>query len=129
MTLEMPTLRLGTRGSDLALWQASNVSDLLSREAPMHDVEIVKVKTTGDKVQDRPIEAIGRTAVFTAELDVALQEGRVDLAVHSLKDVETTLAEGIRFERRLFHSMFATEDQTEGMAAFVEKRKAHFKNK
>lgn len=94
MTFEMPKLRLGTRGSDLALWQASNVSDLLSREAPMHDVEMVVVKTTGDVVQDRPIDAIGRTAVFTAELDVALQHENVELAVHSLKDVETTLAEG-----------------------------------
>lgn len=94
MTMEMPALRLGTRGSALALWQASSVGDLLSREAPMHEVEIVEVKTTGDEVQDRPVEAIGRTAVFTAELDIALQEGRVDLAVHSLKDVETTLAGG-----------------------------------
>ncbi|MEZ6195599.1 MAG: hydroxymethylbilane synthase [Planctomycetota bacterium] len=87
-------IRLGTRGSDLALWQAECVEDLLSREAPMREVERVIVKTTGDLVQDRPIEAIGRTAVFTAELDLALQEGRVDLAVHSLKDVETRLAAG-----------------------------------
>ena len=90
-----PALRLGTRGSDLALWQAERVSDLLSREAPMRDVEIVTVKTLGDRVQDKKISELGRTAVFTAELDRALLDGRVDCAVHSLKDVETTLPDGI----------------------------------
>lgn len=88
-------IRLGTRGSALALWQAETVRDLLSREAPMHEVEIVKVKTIGDRIQDVKIEEIGRTAVFTAELDVALMDGAVDLAVHSLKDVETAELPGM----------------------------------
>lgn len=92
--MNQPPLRVGTRGSDLALWQAETVQDLLTREAPMRDVDLEIVKTTGDKVTDRPIDAIGRTAVFTAELDEALAEGRVDLAVHSLKDVETKLHPG-----------------------------------
>jgi hydroxymethylbilane synthase len=78
----------------LALWQAETVQDLLTREAPMRDVDLEIVKTTGDVVKDRPIDAIGRTAVFTAELDEALSAGRIDIAVHSLKDVETTLHSG-----------------------------------
>ncbi|MCB9834370.1 MAG: hydroxymethylbilane synthase [Planctomycetes bacterium] len=88
-------IRLGTRGSELALWQAETVRDLLSREAPMYEVEIVKVKTIGDRIQDVKIEQIGRTAVFTAELDAALLAGEVDLAVHSLKDVETAELPGM----------------------------------
>ena len=88
-------IRLGTRGSALAMWQAETVRDLLSREAPMRDVEIIEVKTLGDRVQDRKIEEIGRTAVFTAELDRALLDKSIDLAVHSLKDVETTMPDGI----------------------------------
>ncbi|MEE9393151.1 MAG: hydroxymethylbilane synthase [Planctomycetota bacterium] len=88
-------IRLGTRGSDLALWQAQTVSDLLSREAPMREVEITTVKTLGDQVKDKPIGKLGRTAVFTHELDGALQQSEVDIAVHSLKDVETQLAEGL----------------------------------
>ena len=90
-----PVIRLGTRGSDLALWQAHTVRDLLSREAPHHEVEIVKVKTIGDRIQDVKIEEIGRTAVFTAELDVALLDKEVDIAVHSLKDVETAELPGM----------------------------------
>lgn len=90
-----PPLRLGTRGSELALWQAETVRDLLSRECPERDVELVLVKTLGDKVQDKKIGELGRTGVFTHELDRALQENQVDLAVHSLKDVETTMAEGL----------------------------------
>lgn len=89
-----PSLKLGTRGSELALWQAETVRDLLSRECPERDVELVLVKTLGDKVQDKKIGELGRTGVFTAELDRALSEKTVDLAVHSLKDVETTLAPG-----------------------------------
>ncbi|MCA9319430.1 MAG: hydroxymethylbilane synthase [Planctomycetes bacterium] len=92
---DSPPIRLGTRGSDLALWQAETVRDLLSREAPMREVEIITVKTLGDRVQDRKIEEIGRTAVFTAELDRALLDDQVDIGVHSLKDVETTMPDGV----------------------------------
>ncbi len=88
-------IRLGTRGSALALWQAECVQDLLSREAPMRDVEIVKVKTLGDKRTDVTIAELGRTAVFTAELDAALLRSDVDLGVHSLKDLETAELEGM----------------------------------
>ena len=88
-------IRLGTRGSALALWQAECVQDLLSREAPMRDVEIIKVKTLGDRRTDVTIAELGRTAVFTAELDSALLRSDVDLAVHSLKDLETAELEGM----------------------------------
>lgn len=88
-------IRLGTRGSELALWQAETVNDLLSREAPMRDVEIIKVKTLGDKRTDVKIAELGRTAVFTAELDDALLRSDIDLAVHSLKDLETAELPGM----------------------------------
>jgi hydroxymethylbilane synthase len=87
----MPLLRLGTRGSPLALWQADAVAAAL-RDA--HDwaadaVEIVTIRTTGDKVQDRALAEIGGKALWTKELDRALLAGEIDLAVHSMKDVET----------------------------------------
>ncbi|WP_420142027.1 hydroxymethylbilane synthase [Sphingomonas sp.] len=87
----MPHLRLGTRGSPLALWQAHAVADALraahgwGRAA----IEIVTVRTTGDKVQDRALAEIGGKALWTKELDRALLDGAIDLAVHSMKDVET----------------------------------------
>ena len=84
-------LRLGTRGSPLALWQANMVADALcavhglARQA----VEIVTIKTTGDKVQDRALAEIGGKALWTKELDRALLAQEIDFAVHSMKDVET----------------------------------------
>jgi hydroxymethylbilane synthase len=90
----MKVLRLGTRGSPLALVQANMVRDAL---VAAHDVavEIVVVVTTGDRVQDRPLAEIGGKALWTKELDAALLDQRIDLAVHSMKDVETRLADGI----------------------------------
>lgn len=87
-------LKLGTRGSPLALAQAQMVADAL---AAAHDItiEIVVVVTTGDRVQDRPLAEIGGKALWTKELDAALLDRRIDLAVHSMKDVETRLAGGI----------------------------------
>jgi len=81
-------LRLGTRGSPLALWQADHVAGLI-RAAHAIDVEIVPIRTTGDRVQDRALAEIGGKALWTKELDRALLEGEIDLAVHSTKDVET----------------------------------------
>ena len=87
-------LKLGTRGSPLALAQANMVRDALNA-AHRVAVEIVVVVTTGDRVQDRPLAEIGGKALWTKELDAALLDGRIDLAVHSMKDVETRLADGI----------------------------------
>jgi hydroxymethylbilane synthase len=86
--------RLGTRGSPLALAQARLTAAALTAA---HDivVEIVPIVTTGDRIQDRPLADIGGKALWTKELDAALLEGRIDAAVHSMKDVETRLADGI----------------------------------
>lgn len=84
-------LRLGTRGSPLALVQANLVRDaLLAAHGWAADaVEIVPIRTTGDRVQDRPLAEIGGKSLWTKELDRALLGGEIDLAVHSMKDVET----------------------------------------
>ncbi|MEO1169399.1 MAG: hydroxymethylbilane synthase [Pseudomonadota bacterium] len=84
-------LRLGTRGSPLAMAQANMVKSALidAHELSETDIEIVIVKTTGDKVQDRPLAEIGGKALWTKELDRALGEREVDFTVHSMKDVET----------------------------------------
>lgn len=90
-------LRLGTRGSPLALVQANLVRDALLAAhgwAP-EQVEIVPIRTTGDRVQDRPLAEIGGKALWTKELDRTLLAGEIDLAVHSMKDVETVRPETI----------------------------------
>lgn len=87
----MPAFKLGTRGSPLALTQARMVAGALmaAHGWPEGAVELVVVRTTGDKVQDRPLAEIGGKALWTKELDRALLAGEVDACVHSLKDVET----------------------------------------
>jgi hydroxymethylbilane synthase len=87
----MQGLRLGTRGSALALAQARKVASAIeaAQRWPEGWVEIVSVTTTGDKVQDRPLAEIGGKALWTKELDRALIEGEVDFCVHSMKDVES----------------------------------------
>jgi hydroxymethylbilane synthase len=92
MTVSDP-LVLGTRSSELALWQANFVKSKL--EAAGHRVELEPITTRGDESQDVPISEIGDEAVFTKELDRALLAGTIDLAVHSLKDIPSTLPEGI----------------------------------
>jgi hydroxymethylbilane synthase len=87
------TLRIGTRGSKLALWQTRMVREALA--AAGHRTEEVEIRTTGDMVQEVPLARIGSRALFTRQIDEAMLEGRIDLAVHSLKDLPTTLPEGI----------------------------------
>jgi len=90
-------LKLGTRGSPLALVQARLVADALieAHGWTADAVEIVTVVTTGDRIQDRPLAEIGGKALWTKELDVALLDRRIDFGVHSMKDVETSLGDGI----------------------------------
>ena len=92
-------LRIGTRGSPLALAQAHETRDRLSAAFPeLADdgmVEIVVIKTMGDKVQDRALMEIGGKGLFTKEIDDAMLDGDIDIAVHSMKDVPTWLPEGI----------------------------------
>ena len=85
------TLRLGTRGSRLALWQAERVSALLRERHPALVVEPVVIETVGDRVLDTALSKIGDKGLFTAELEQALRERRIDAAVHSLKDLPTEL--------------------------------------
>ena len=86
----MARLRIGSRGSQLALWQANHVAGLLREQG--HTVEIEIIKTTGDKITDVALAKVGTKGMFTKEIEEALAEKRVDLAVHSLKDVPTELA-------------------------------------
>ena len=85
----MARLRIGSRGSQLALWQASHIAALLRSRG--HEVEIEIIKTTGDKIIDVPLAKVGTKGMFTKEIEEALAAGRVDLAVHSLKDLPTQL--------------------------------------
>ena len=86
----MSRLRIGSRGSQLAFWQADHISDLLRAQG--HTVEIEIIKTTGDKITDVALAKVGTKGMFTKEIEEALVENRVDLAVHSLKDLPTELA-------------------------------------
>jgi hydroxymethylbilane synthase len=86
----MAHLRIGSRGSQLALWQAHHISDLLRGRG--HTVELEIIKTTGDKITDVALAKVGTKGMFTKEIEEALAENRVDLAVHSLKDLPTELA-------------------------------------
>lgn len=91
----LKTLKIGTRGSALALYQANLTQTLLEQSCHNHGFpytfEIVEIKTTGDKIQDRRLSEIGGKALFTKEIDLALLDGRIDIAVHSMKDCETWL--------------------------------------
>ena len=78
-------IRIGTRGSPLALWQAKKVNNKLT------EGKIIKIKTTGDKINNQPLASIGGKGLFTKELDQELIKGNIDLAVHSLKDVPTII--------------------------------------
>ena len=84
-------LRIGSRGSQLALWQANHIAGLLRSQG--HSVEIEIIKTTGDRLQEVTFAQVGSKGMFTKEIEEALADGRVDLAVHSLKDLPTELPE------------------------------------
>ncbi|HTB95552.1 MAG TPA: hydroxymethylbilane synthase [Terracidiphilus sp.] len=85
-------LRIGSRGSQLALWQANHIAALLRAQG--HQVEIEIIKTTGDRLQEVTFAQVGSKGMFTKEIEEALAAGRVDLAVHSLKDLPTELPSG-----------------------------------
>ncbi|MCB9506066.1 MAG: hydroxymethylbilane synthase [Myxococcales bacterium] len=91
----MDPIRIGTRGSELALWQANHVAARLREAAPGLEVELVIIKTTGDRITDRPLAEVGGKGLFVKEIEEALLDGGVDLAVHSLKDVPAELPPGL----------------------------------
>jgi hydroxymethylbilane synthase len=88
-------LRIGTRGSPLALWQARHVAGLLRPLADPRPVELVEIETAGDRVRDVALSQIGGDGVFTKEIQRALLDGTVEVAVHSLKDLPTTFVAGL----------------------------------
>ena len=88
-------LRIGTRGSQLALYQANWVKEKLIQVHPHLKVTLVKIKTTGDRIQDAPLAKVGGKGLFVKEIEEALIHRGIDLAVHSIKDVPTELPKGL----------------------------------
>src|SRR5689334_4483956 len=103
-------LRIGSRGSQLALWQANHISALL--RARGHEVEIEIIHTTGDKITDVALAKVGTKGMFTKEIEEALAANHIDLAVHSLKDLPTELTPGFEIaaitEREDPHDVFCS---------------------
>jgi hydroxymethylbilane synthase len=95
--LQARTIRIGTRGSPLALAQSNDVRRRLMAAHGLaeQDIEIVVIKTSGDRIQDRPLAEVGGKGLFTKEIEEALLSGAVDLAVHSMKDMQTELPDGL----------------------------------
>ena len=89
------SLKIGTRSSPLALWQAEWVREQLQAVHPEIQIELVTIRTQGDQVLDTPLPLIGGKGLFTSEIERALRTGEVDLAVHSLKDLPTAGCEGL----------------------------------
>jgi hydroxymethylbilane synthase len=87
-------IRIATRQSQLALWQAEHVAAILRNRDDVSDVQLVPLSTRGDEILDRSLQKIGGKGLFIKELEVAMQEGRADIAVHSMKDVPVDMPEG-----------------------------------
>lgn len=92
----MKTMRIATRGSKLALWQADHISTLLRETHPGLQVELSIIKTRGDKILDVPLAKIGGKGLFVKEIEEALLTGEADIAVHSMKDVPAKLPDGLK---------------------------------
>ena len=90
-----PLLRLGTRGSQLALWQSRWVQSTITKRWPDTAVELAIIKTQGDKILDVPLAKVGGKGLFVKEIEEALLDGRIDLAVHSMKDMPAEIPEGL----------------------------------
>ncbi|PZN33544.1 MAG: hydroxymethylbilane synthase [Proteobacteria bacterium] len=111
-------LRIATRASRLAVWQAEHVAAALRARHPGLEVRLVPMTTQGDRILDRPLAAVGGKGLFIKELEVALAEHRADIAVHSMKDVPTELPEGM--------ALAAMLTRADARDAFVSARFAHF---
>ena len=107
----MAKIRLGTRGSRLALRQTEQAAAALRAQDPDLDVEITIIRTTGDRIRDRRLADIGGKGLFAKEIETALAEGRIDAAVHSVKDLETVLPEGF-----VLAAMLERADPRDGLA-------------
>jgi hydroxymethylbilane synthase len=108
-------IRIGTRSSELALWQANLVAKQLKDKG--YNSEIVEINSKGDIVLDKPLYRLGIVGVFTRNLDIAMLKGEIDIAVHSLKDVPTDLPEGIVqaavLERANYHDILVFKSDTD----------------
>ncbi|MFW5874734.1 MAG: hydroxymethylbilane synthase [bacterium] len=89
------TIRIGTRGSKLALWQAGWVKDRILEYHPRTNIELKVIKTSGDKILDVPLAKVGGKGLFVKEIEEALLEGRIHLAVHSMKDMPGIMPDGL----------------------------------
>ena len=89
-------IRLATRKSALALWQAEHVAERLQALDEVDSVELVPLSTRGDEILDRSLQKIGGKGLFIKELEVAMQQGNADIAVHSMKDVPAVMPDGFR---------------------------------
>ncbi|GAB6183550.1 hydroxymethylbilane synthase [Thermodesulfovibrio hydrogeniphilus] len=96
MTVKRSRIVIGTRGSKLALWQANWVKEKLESFYPDLQVDIEKIKTTGDKILDAPLAKVGGKGLFVKEIEEALLSKKVDLAVHSMKDMPTEIPHGLK---------------------------------
>jgi len=95
MKTTLKTLRIATRSSPLALWQAEEVSRRLHELYPELDIQLVKMKTKGDKILDAPLAKVGGKGLFVKELEAGILAGKADIAVHSMKDVPVEFPEGL----------------------------------
>jgi hydroxymethylbilane synthase len=112
------TLRIATRESRLALWQAEHVADRLRAAHPQLEVLLVPMTTQGDRVLDRSLAQVGGKGLFIKELELAMSEGRADIAVHSMKDVPTEMPAGMTIAAML--------PRADARDAFVSNRYASF---
>ncbi len=103
-------VKIGTRASQLALWQAEWVASEIKKRFVGAEVELVKIKTTGDKITDVPLAQVGGKGLFVKEIEEALLSGEVDMAVHSMKDVPTYFPEGLELR-----SITAREDARDAL--------------
>jgi len=105
-------VRIGTRGSPLALFQARAAAAALQAAHPGLTTELMIIRTTGDRITDRPLAALGGKGLFTKEIEEALTDGRIDLAVHSMKDMPTLLPDGL-----LIDCLLEREDPRDALIA------------
>jgi hydroxymethylbilane synthase len=118
--LSNTALRIATRRSKLAMWQAEHVQSLLRAAHPELPVELVPMSTQGDRVLDRALAEVGGKGLFVKELEVAMQEGRADIAVHSMKDVPSELPPGL--------AIVAVLPRANPLDAFISRRFRRFED-
>jgi hydroxymethylbilane synthase len=108
--MSLRQLKIGTRASRLALWQAEWVKSELEKQYPGIEVTLVKIKTTGDKILDVPLARVGGKGLFVKEIEEAMLCGEIDIAVHSMKDVPTEFPDGLGI-----HSITEREDPRDAL--------------